>query len=307
MSFKDMTGERIGNFKICERCGTSSRGSALYTCKCDNEHTFVKSRAQLLDIVRRPVSKQRCPECMPVHADDITGKVFDTVRVLSFDHIGHRGITFWNCVCQSCNREEVYSKEQLRAKKHICKCQQKRYWLDLTGQIFDQITVVEHAYTNSHGQNKWRCLCSCGKEVVVLSTQLTDGSVNMCTECKLKSKNQESVKEALLLIGTVIDHDYTITSYVGQDEHKNHLLELTCNKCGATKVVSKTVIAQRRHGRCECSSVFKEILLENNMVASKLLNVLVINRLTKTPSRQRFHCGNVCVLVVIYDITQQLN
>lgn len=47
--------------------------------------------------------------------------------------------------------------------------------VDLTGQKFHRLTAVEYV-----GNKKWRCICDCGKETVVLSHHLKSGNTKSC-------------------------------------------------------------------------------------------------------------------------------
>lgn len=47
--------------------------------------------------------------------------------------------------------------------------------IDITGQKFNQLTVVEHV-----ANTKWRCLCDCGAEVVRASLDIRTGKVKSC-------------------------------------------------------------------------------------------------------------------------------
>ena len=47
--------------------------------------------------------------------------------------------------------------------------------IDLTGQTFGRLTVIERAGTK-HGEAAWRCRCDCGNEVVVTGHKLRVGS-----------------------------------------------------------------------------------------------------------------------------------
>lgn len=48
--------------------------------------------------------------------------------------------------------------------------------LELTGQTFGELTVLQRASSGS----KWMCLCSCGKETSVVSAKLKSGHTKSC-------------------------------------------------------------------------------------------------------------------------------
>lgn len=54
-----------------------------------------------------------------------------------------------------------------------------RQKLDLTGQRYGMLTVVGPA-ENVGSRTAWRCVCDCGREVVVISKRLRGGHVKSC-------------------------------------------------------------------------------------------------------------------------------
>ena len=45
--------------------------------------------------------------------------------------------------------------------------------MDLTGQRFNQLTVIEKAPKKSSRATFWRCICDCGNETTVSTNDLT--------------------------------------------------------------------------------------------------------------------------------------
>jgi hypothetical protein len=52
--------------------------------------------------------------------------------------------------------------------------------LQLIGQTFGQLTVVESAGKTSSGNIRWQCQCSCGTVKVIAGTALRSGDVRSC-------------------------------------------------------------------------------------------------------------------------------
>lgn len=52
--------------------------------------------------------------------------------------------------------------------------------IDLTGQRFGRLTVIERAGSNKWNQAKWRCKCDCGNEIVTLGNLLQRGGTRSC-------------------------------------------------------------------------------------------------------------------------------
>ena len=57
--------------------------------------------------------------------------------------------------------------------------------IDLTGQVFGRLTVVDKAPNPEHKQTRWNCLCECGNASVVNSGDLRTGNTRSCGCYKL--------------------------------------------------------------------------------------------------------------------------
>lgn len=53
-------------------------------------------------------------------------------------------------------------------------------FIDLTGRIFNRLTVIERVGSNKSGNSTWRCICKCGKETIVGGSQLVNGKIGSC-------------------------------------------------------------------------------------------------------------------------------
>lgn len=55
---------------------------------------------------------------------------------------------------------------------------------DIRGQKFGYLTVENFDSIDSHGESKWLCLCTCGKETIVTRSHLMTGHTNSCGHLK---------------------------------------------------------------------------------------------------------------------------
>jgi hypothetical protein len=51
--------------------------------------------------------------------------------------------------------------------------------IDLVGKVYKNLTVLGYAETEK-GRGRWRCACTCGKEILVLGTNLKSGNTKSC-------------------------------------------------------------------------------------------------------------------------------
>ncbi len=136
-----------------------------------------------------------------------------TVIKRAEDHITSSGqrVIQWECRC-SCGRSDtvIISGISLRTgKTKSCGCLHKEVvsktsFIDLTGQKFNHLTVIERVedYVAKNGKHKVRYLCECDCEnktrIVVCSGDLKNGHVKSCGCLKKevgKSKRKENYYE----------------------------------------------------------------------------------------------------------------
>ena len=60
--------------------------------------------------------------------------------------------------------------------------------MQLVGQKFNKLTVIERVENDIWGATQWLCCCNCGNERVVTGSSLTRSLVKSCKPCKVKLK-----------------------------------------------------------------------------------------------------------------------
>lgn len=66
--------------------------------------------------------------------------------------------------------------------------------IDLSGQKFGRLTVIEKAGSTKHGAIKWLCKCDCGNESIVIGDELRKGKTTSCG-CYAKEIARETAKK----------------------------------------------------------------------------------------------------------------
>ena len=69
--------------------------------------------------------------------------------------------------------------------------------LNLIGQRFGKLVVINRADNSKSGKSKWLCRCDCGKEKIIFSTNLVRGLTHSCG-CINKSVVSERMRKHLL-------------------------------------------------------------------------------------------------------------
>lgn len=67
--------------------------------------------------------------------------------------------------------------------------------IDLTGQKFGRLTVIEEVGRSNQRTVKWRCKCECGNETIVCSNHLRSGTVKSCG-CLYVETRKKAIKNA---------------------------------------------------------------------------------------------------------------
>lgn len=140
-------------------------------------------------------------------ADDLIGQRFGMLIVLSevepgIDTRGHP-LRRFACRCD-CGAEKIVNYHNLKTNRTLsCGCTRfkKKPPLDLTGQRFGKLTVISeaepHYQQNGNKKRRWLCKCDCGRETIVLQSNLTSNRGTKSCGC-LAEKN--GAKETPLVL-----------------------------------------------------------------------------------------------------------
>jgi hypothetical protein len=69
--------------------------------------------------------------------------------------------------------------------------------IDLTGQKFNRLLVVERVKTNKSKNSKWLCKCECGEYTTVLACHLKSGHTKSCGCAKIEAIKKANTKHGL--------------------------------------------------------------------------------------------------------------
>jgi hypothetical protein len=56
----------------------------------------------------------------------------------------------------------------------------KYNFIDLTGQIFGKLRVLQREINIKYKRPMWRCKCECGKEIIARGSHLIEGNIKSC-------------------------------------------------------------------------------------------------------------------------------
>lgn len=130
---------------------------------------------------------------------DLTGKKFLTWEALRRVGTDKSGSVLWEVKCHVCGNTRTFTGSDFkRGKIHACLCQGPRTTRSPVkiGQNYGRLTVVQNAEkAGSGGASMYKCLCDCGREVVVYGYSLTSGNKKSCG-C-LRDDHREQLKQRM--------------------------------------------------------------------------------------------------------------
>lgn len=133
--------------------------------------------------------------------------------------------------------------------------------LDLTGQRFGRLTVIERAENNKHGNTMWLCQCDCGNTSIVCSANLKKSTVSC------GCKRQEFLNSrAFNLIGQRFGRLIAIER-VENDKHGQSQWLCRCD-CGNTTTVLGCSLKSGNTKSCGCFQ--KDISTKHHQSHSRL-------------------------------------
>lgn len=127
---------------------------------------------------------------------DLTGEQFGKLYVVGL-HESRNGRRYWLCKCD-CGKEAIVSTAHLTTGNTIsCGCAKKGVnTIDLTGQRFGRLTVINPTDIRKGNSVKWLCKCDCGKKCIVASIDLRNGSTRSCG-CIASEVSSRTIKTAM--------------------------------------------------------------------------------------------------------------
>ena len=143
---------------------------------------------------------------------DITGQKFGRLTVIEKDsnRITNSG-SYWLCKCEcgkikscrssSLRRGEIQSCGCIRNERSVKGKEEKGLILDLVGQRFGLLTVLEKEPERAKGGSvQWKCKCDCGNIVIVRSYNLTRKDENRTISCGCAHRSSGEIYIKQLII-----------------------------------------------------------------------------------------------------------
>lgn len=132
---------------------------------------------------------------------DLTGQKFGKLTVLEKDNSRKTNSgSYWLCKCECGKEKSVKSSSLRRGEIQSCGCLKKeaaqqareKRIIDLTGQRFGYLTVIERddeEQKKHNGALYWKCLCDCGNIKSIRGHNLTRKDINRTISCGCKHRS----------------------------------------------------------------------------------------------------------------------
>lgn len=200
---KDYSNMRFGMLTVIRKSEKKdSRGNFLWECKCDcgNICYYIGSK----------LSSRKSCGCLtkPINEKSYIEKIFNSWLILDTSYKTDKG-WMMKCKCLNCGTiKDVNIYNIINNKSKDCGCGRKehlaeskrKYTVDnLKGCKFGKLAVISEAGRDKYGKIKYKCLCDCGKETVVLGRCLLEGRTESCG-C-LTSKHNSEINQILTDMG----------------------------------------------------------------------------------------------------------
>lgn len=169
---------------------------------------------------------------------------------------GKRTRTICTCQCDCGNVIETVS-DYLTSGKTSCGCdtREKRVGslrIDLTGQRFGRLMVIEMIWAYPH--TLCRCKCDCGNEVTVRNAQLSAGKTASCGCLQRERTSAANTKD---FTGYTTDAGVKIVERYDQDNRGVWRYKCICPYCNGTFVAIPAKLISNNQISCGCAILSK--------------------------------------------------
>jgi hypothetical protein len=148
-------------------------------------------------------------------------------------------------------------------------------FIDLVGQRFDMLTVVERVYPNTIANKaRWRCLCDCGNEVIRISGDLKNGKNQSCGCLQSRNTVERNKKGTIDLTGQRFGRWLVIERGKEEDKKTGGAAWLCRCDCGVEKEVSGYNLRNGISLSCGCyaTELLIDRLTTHNLTHSPVYN-----------------------------------
>jgi hypothetical protein len=187
--FIDLTGQTFGELiVVCkiEKPEDKKHNYNCWKCLCEcGKEVFTSSTA---------LKNGKILNCGHAIIPDLVGQRFGKLTVIKY--FGkEKSVNLWWCKCDCKKEKYVREFSLLQGDTKSCGCLRSEI-LDLVGQKFGRLTVLEMCPREKGDSTKWVCKCDCGKTIEVEGSSLKRGNTQSCG-CLSIDRNYELAEDLI--------------------------------------------------------------------------------------------------------------
>ena len=187
----DLTSQTFGKLTVIEKTDKkSSNGHIIWKCKCEcgNE----------TEVTGDHLKSGHTKSCGCLRAlENLTGQRFGKLIVL--DRVGTKNKnTTWLCQCD-CGNKVIVRKDHLKSgNTQSCGCLNQEKVVNLLGQKFGKLLIIERAGSTPDRKALWKCQCDYGNVVIKSGDALRNNNTALSCGCsKVFSKGEFKIIQIL--------------------------------------------------------------------------------------------------------------
>ena len=187
--FKDLKGQCFSRLTVISVAHKGGDGAYFWNCQCVCGRNKAIRGASLKDGSTKScgclAAEKAAIHLSKLRFKDLAGQIFGRFTVIDVADKTKLGAYRWNCKCDCGQIKKVISYNLLNGNSQSCGCLQRENtsrakFKDLTNQRFGKLAAISVARQNKQHNYFWNCLCDCGKNKVISSSNLIQGYTNSC-------------------------------------------------------------------------------------------------------------------------------
>ena len=191
---------------------------------------------------------------------DLTGMKFNRLTVLKVDEetTKVKKRKCWLCECDCGTIKSVPTSDLKSGKVKSCGCYMREVsretrTINLLGQQFGRLTVIERSKEVKSGGASWICQCECGNIITATTSNLKSGKTKSCG-CFQKEQASKNCKD---LVGQKFGR-LTVIEKTDQRGKGRRVIWLCKCECGNTKLATTHDLKNGDVKSCGCIELKKE-------------------------------------------------
>ena len=194
MTTEDLTGQRFGRLLVLSRTSERKHGCIVWKCQCDCGNTKYLPTNNLRKVI----------SCGCATSEDLTGKRFGRLVVLSRTDRRKHGNVLWRCRCDCGTTKEITTNHLQMGRIRSCGClhdelaseraKRAKPPKSIDQQRFGRLIALRVSGLDSHNNYIWECLCDCGATTHVRYSTLASGRTLCCGCLQRETSSKQLTK-----------------------------------------------------------------------------------------------------------------